>query len=524
MNLDPVSFRSREHQACLKSEWKTATRPIRVMLIQPPNIGGVRSLLSHMSKHGESIGFKPPLGLLYIATLLKEKTPHQVRVLDAQAQGFNLEECIQEVEVHRPDVVGISAWTDWWYPAFHLGRLIKNLMPEVHICYGGPHVNIYLEETLSAEHVDSIIVGDGEIPFTYLCNMFANYKIDNDLPGLHFKKYGVKNGEQRFFIQKNLDDLPIPDRSLLPLSCYTSVIGKSNFVTTMLTSRGCPHKCIFCKMNYQKMLCRSAENVIKEFERIHDLGIKEVEIYDDTFTWSKKRTKDICQGLITRKIKLTWSIRDRVNSTDPELLDLMKRSGCLRIHYGIESGVNRILGLMEKNITTDQASGAVRLAKKKGFSVLTYFMIGNKGETVKDIKRSIDFALDLDADYTEFSITIPYPGTEMYTEALSKGIISYDYWREFALRPTANFCIPEVYEENLHLGELISFRNEAVRRYYFRPGYIIREILKIKQWSEFRRKAKMGLRLMSSIFKNPISDSRSSKKKRRKHARNIRIK
>jgi len=478
----------------------SVNKPIRVMLIQPPNIGGVKSLLSHAGEKGQNIGFKPPLGLLYIATFLKAKTPHQVKILDAQAQGFNFKESLQQVQDYKPDVVGISAWTDWWYPAYHLGRLIRKDNPNLHLCYGGVHVNIYPEETLAMDHVDSVIVGDGEVPFAYLCDMVANQSISNDFPGLHFKRYGVKKAGQRFFIQEDLDALPVPDRSLLPLNCYTSVVGKANFVTTMITSRGCPYRCTFCKLNYQKTVSRSADRVIEEFKSIASLGIKEVEVYDDTFTWSKQRVIDICQGLIKQKINLTWAFRDRVNSADPQLLDLMKKSGCIRVHYGIESGVDRIIGLMKKNITIEQARKAVDLAKKMRFTVLTYFMIGNKGETAQDIKKTIDFALDLDTDYTEFSIMVPYPDTEVYAEALDRGIINHDFWREFALRPTADFSIPQLYEENISRDELIAFRNQAIRRYYFRLGYILREVLKIRQWSEFRRKVKMGSRLVLSIL------------------------
>jgi len=450
---------------------------------------------------GEGIGFKPPIGLLYVATYLKEKTPHSVEIIDAQAERLGLEETLSRVLASKPDVVGISAWTDWWYSAHQLGRMIKGKMPEAHICYGGPHAAIYPEETIQAAHTDSVIAGDGEAPFAALCDMVAKACVNNDFPGLHFKRYGAKEGDARFFIQKNLDELPLPDRTLLPIRNYSSLLGTSNFVTTMLTSRGCPYRCTYCKLSHQKTACRSAQSVIEEFKEIERLGIKEVEVYDDTFTWSKARAMDICRGLIEQNVKVAWAARDRVNAADPELLDLMKKAGCTRIHYGIESGVDRIIELMKKNITTGEARRAVSLAKERGFTVLVFFMLGNKGETAEDIRRTIDFALGLDADYAEFSITIPYPGTEMYLEALSKNIINRDYWRAFAANPTADFRVPQLYEENLAKDELTALRDEAVRRYYFRGRYIIREIAKIRRWSEFQRKAKMGLRLAFSSMR-----------------------
>lgn len=480
-------------------------KSIRTILIQPPNIGGVRSLHSHMNEEGESIGFKPPLGLLSIATLVKERGSHKIAVLDAWAKRLGFDECVNRVAEYRPDIIGISAWTDWWYAACHLGILLKERLPGTHLCYGGPHVNIFPEETLSFAHSDSIVTGDGEEPFAHLCDMIAEGAVNNDCAGLHFKRYGVKKSEKRFYIQKDLDMLPIPDRTLLPLKDYTSVLGSSDFITTMITSRGCPYRCIYCKLNYQKTLVRSAANVIGEFKKINELGIKEVEVYDDTFTWSKERALKICEGLIDEKINIKWAVRDRVNMADDELLGAMKRAGCHRIHYGVESGVDRVLTLMKKNITVSQARNAVRMAKKNNFTVLTYFMMGNKGENEADIKQTIDFSLELDADYAQFSITIPYPGTEMYLEALRNGIIKNDYWREFALRPSEGFRIPRVYEENITLHELIRLRNEAIRRYYTRPKYILREISRLRSFPEFKRKAVMALRLFTSLVKNSSS-------------------
>jgi anaerobic magnesium-protoporphyrin IX monomethyl ester cyclase len=484
----------------IEPEWEKPVRPITVLLLQPPNIGGIRSLLSHMGESGDSIGFKPPLGLLYIATYLRKDTGHDVHILDAQARRMDFDACLRHIMDLQPEVIGISAWTDWWYSAYHLGLLIKQHCPSVHLCYGGPHVSIFPEETLASSPADSIIVGDGEVPFAFLCNMISNRTISQAFPGLHFKGRELKRGDRLFFIQADLDALPIPDRTLLPIRDYTSVLSPSGLVTTMITSRGCPHRCTYCKLFFQKTISRSAGNVMEEFRQIKRLGIDEVEIYDDTFTISRERVREICNGLIGEGLQVQWAIRDRVNKADAAILDLMKKAGCSRIHYGIESGVDRILKKMKKNITTDQARRAVALAKAEQFTTLTYFMIGNLDETVEDIRKTIDFALELDADYAEFSITIPYPGTELYLESLAQGIISQDYWRPFALHPAPDFNIPQLIENSVGLDELLQLRNEAIRRYYFRPVYLCREIRKVATWGEFQRKAKMGVRLLKSLF------------------------
>lgn len=473
-------------------------KSLTVTLIQPPASGGVMSLLPQVESEGEGIGFKPPIGLLYIATYLNQRTPHKATIIDSQAERLSIEATIARVVKQAPDIIGISAWTEWWYPTHELGRLLKQALPNAHICYGGPHIGIFHEETLARPHTGSVIVGDGEIPMAALCDRLAGGD-QTPVPGLHLKQDGV-DMQNLFHIQKDLDILPIPDRTILPLNNYTSVIGKSDFISTMITSRGCPYQCIYCKLNFQKTICRSASSVLEEFEQLRKLGVREVEIYDDTFTWSKQRVVDICEGLIKQNNKIQWAIRDRVNKSDPGLLDLMKKAGCSRIHYGIESGDDEVLKLIKKNITTAQARDAVRAAMKKGFTVLTYFMFGNKGETLDKMKKTVAFAMELNSHYAQFSITIPYPGTEMYKEALEEGTIPHDFWREYATNPSENFKIPMVYEKYASLEQLRRIRDEAIKKYYFRPSYIIRELMHTRNISVFARKARMASHLLKNLL------------------------
>lgn len=494
-------LRTTKVDAHVKQAWAEPKRPIRALLIQPPTAGCVRSLLPQLANdgEGEGIGFKPPLGILYVASTVAARTPHEVKVIDAIASRLDADEVVRQVEAFAPEVVGISAWTDWWWPAHDLGRKIKERLPEVHLNYGGPHLGIYPAETLAVPFVDSVVVGDGELPFLYLCNMVANDALDNDLPGLHLKAGGIKECEGKFYIQDDLDELPIPDRTLLDRSLYGSVLSKTDLVTTMITSRGCPYKCTFCKLNFQKTLSRSAESVVAEFKQIAALGIREVEIYDDTFTWSKRRLRDICEGLIAEGIEVEWAVRDRVGNAEAELLSLMSKAGCRRIHYGVESGVNSVLDRMRKKINTGQARRAVELAKDAGMTVLTYFMFGNLDETLDDMERTIQLALELDAHYCEFSITIPYAGTEMYTEALKEGVIQDDYWLEYARNPVPNLT-PRVVEKYASLDDLKRMRDEAVRRFYFRPRYLWRESRSVRSFREVIRKGRMGGRLLQSVY------------------------
>ena len=487
-----------------KTHSLSAKRSIRVLLIQPPTLGEVHSYLPQVDEKSGGIGYKPPLGILYLATTLQEFSHHEVHVIDCIAGKRNFDSVLKEIGEYQPDLVGISAWTDFWYPAYTLGEKIKEEYCNIHLTYGGPHIGIYPKETLELPFVDSVIVGDGETPFLRLCTLIANDDEDPHFPGLHLKESGFRSGHDAFYIQENLDDLPIPDRTFLDLEKYSSVLSKTDFVTTMISSRGCPYKCTFCKLNFQKTLQQSADRVVEEFKRIADLGIREVEIYDDTFTWSKERVMEICYGLIEADIKLEWSVRDRVSSADLEMYELMYRAGCRRIHLGIESGTQKVIDRMRKNIKVEDAKKAVNYAKQAGMTVLTYFMFGNLDETLEDMRKTIDFSIELDSDYAEFSITIPYAGTEMYDEALNSGIIDYDYWREFAFKPTPNFRPPKLIEVHANIDQMISLRNQSLRRFYFRPRYLLRQVQSVGNFGEFFRKAQMGLHLLSGVM-NPRS-------------------
>ena len=179
----------------------------------------------------------------------------------------------------------------------------------------------------------------------------------------------------------------------------------------------------------------------------------------------------------------------------------MYKAGCRRIHYGIESGVQKVIDKMRKQIKVEDAITAVNNAKKAGMSVLTYFMFGNLDETYSDMQETAKFSKSLNSDYTEFSITIPYAGTEMYEEALRSKIIDHDYWLEFALRPTPNFKPPQLIENNVSIREMLELRNRAVKEYYFRPKYILKELTKTLSVSEFIKKARMGITLAQSVYR-----------------------
>lgn len=471
-------------------------KSLRVLLIQPSYKHCVQSLFS-IYNTDDGIGFKPPLGLLYIATALKKAMDCSVKILDCQLDDTDNNNIAEKIKDNY-DIVGISVWTDFWFQASAIGKRIKEIFQDVFIVLGGPHINIFPDEILKFDFVDAIVLGDGEIPMIEIVKNFSKLKKEMvDIPGVYFRK--SKNENYISYVCNELESLAIPDRTMLPIKKYTSVLSSNKYVTTMITSRGCPFSCVYCKIKCQKAVSRSTEDVVCEFEEISKLGIEEVEVYDDTFNWNYERTIEICKSIVEKGIKLKWAIRDRVDRVREDVLDYLKKAGCYRIHLGIETGSDKVMKNIKKGITLEQARNAVKLAKKKKFVTLTYFMYGLPGETLSDVKQTLKFALELDSDYVEFSIMIPYPGTESYENALRTGIIKNDYWLDFTRNPVPSFKIPQVIENLISRDDLIRFRDYSIKKYYFRPQYILNELLKLKNFGEFKRKIKMGLGLLNLI-------------------------
>ncbi len=472
---------------------------IRALIIFPPSRRAVRAMWTiHNETENSSIGAKPPLGPMYVAAYLKAHSDHEVRILDCQVENSSDSDIKNFIEHYRPHLVGISTWTDYWYDAWQCIQIIKSVDPSIHVSVGGPHASIYPETILEYSGCDSVIVGDGEVPFYWLANGISNSDIPDTLPGLHIKSRGVQLGDQKFYIHGELDTLAPPVRTMLPYKNYVNVIGQSAYSTTMITSRGCPYSCTFCKLSFQKTLSHSAEYVVDEFQRIYDLGISEIQVYDDTFTWSKQRLIDICKGIVDRGIKIDWAIRDRVSSPTAETMEWLAKAGCTRIHFGVESGSDKTLRTIKKNITTDQALNAFKLSKSFGLQTLAYFMIGLPGETIDDMRETFRFAKTLDPDYATFGVMVPYAGTEIYDEGLRSGIIPVDYWQQFAKHPEPNFVLPFFWEEFLSQKQLLQLRDEGTRGFYFRPRYLLREIRKLSTISELKRKAQMAASLFQS--------------------------
>jgi len=298
-------------------------------------------------------------------------------------------------------------------------------------------------------------------------------------------------------LESNLDSLPQPARNLIDNSRYWSVLAKRRPITTAMTSRGCPMKCIFCDRPHlgKTFRSRSARSVVDEMQDCASRGIREIFLYDDTFTIGRRRIFEIRDEIKRRSLELHWDVRARADTLDDEVVKAMKEAGVTRIHIGVESGSPRILRIMKKGITTEQAHNAFELCRRFRITSLAYFMLGNPTETSNDIDMTMQFIRRCAADYAHISITTPFPGTELYCMGLAQGLFKHDHWRRFAANPDEHFE-PPAWTENFTQQQLEDIRRQAYKAFYGRPARLFRQLIAVRSAKELWTKTRLGARLL----------------------------
>jgi len=226
---------------------------------------------------------------------------------------------------------------------------------------------------------------------------------------------------------------------------------------------------------------RSAANIADEIKLlIRDYGIREVSFYDDTFTANRENVLELCGTIRREGIDITWSCMSRIDRVDAGLLREMKSAGCHQIGYGIESADEGILRNIRKPIPLDRANQAVEWTRRAGINVRCMFMFGNPGETEETMEKTFKFALELDPDIAVFNITTPFPGTEMFDWAKENGYLLTRDWAKYDL----SGCIMRL--PTLEPEKIERFYRKAYRRFYMRPGYLIRRLFKIRNFTELQ--------------------------------------
>lgn len=429
----------------------------------------------------------PPVGLLSIAAIIRDRggVPS---IHDAYARKMSIEETISEVLHSNPDVIGITCVTPQYSQAAALVKRFKQNLPLIPVIMGGAHITALSEKVMEAlPELDFGVLREGEITIIELLHAIKNKCDFSSIEGILYRSSGIiHKTKDRDFIQ-NLDILPPPAWDLLPSltrDYRLTIVGtKSNKATSLLTSRGCPGQCTFCDVGGvgRKVRYFSAEYVIKMIEYLMtNYGINDFLIYDDNFVTLKSRTEKICEEIINRKLKIHWSCSARIDMVSPDILKLMRKAGCWQIEYGIESGSQKILDLMQKRISLEQIKRALKWTKKAGIETRGNFIFGFLGETRETLEESINFAMKIDLDYYQQTFLTPFPGSEIYNIAKDYGDFDYNFEK------MNNFVINFV-PKGLTVEELKRYSSTAFKKFYLRPRIILHHLKKIKDIKIFIR-------------------------------------
>ena len=458
---------------------------MKIALVAPP-YGEIYGSFRKTLKYGF---LNPPLSLGYLASSLESKG-HTVDMIDAETMMLTNKSLSEILTRERYGLIGITATTPDFHKALELAKLIKE-RSDIHIVLGGMHATIFRKDILAENiYFDSLVVGEGENTICELADSIENKKDLKNIKSLIFRKGDEIAENELRQVEENIDKFPFPSRNMMKNELYLRSIPKKGYVrtTAFMSSRGCPYKCIYCAIEKipgsKKIRYRSPENIVEELDIIiNKFGIKHISFNDDVLTLNKERMYEICRLIKKNGLKFTWEGLGRADNIDRELLLAMKDAGFIRISYGIESGNEDILKMVQKGETLEEIRKAYEITKSTGIVARGSMIIGLPYETRKTVLNSFKFINSLKGlDQVIINIASPYPGTKLRdmvldgtggTKLLTKGLSD--------LRRFDNAVISV---NDLEPNDLIKLQKKGLLGFYLRPHIVIRN-LQINHWRSF---------------------------------------
>lgn len=397
------------------------------------------------SNKSDKVGYSekssmPPLGIYSLGVYLKLHG-YEVMYLDLLVRRMNQSQFKDAIAAYQPDFVGISTYTETYNTVIQLSKYIKKILPEAPIMLGGPHVSFLPKEALQHESIDFVIRGEGESTFIQLLESINYGTIElKNIKGLSYKIIQNNNDKNQFIVNPNrgfittLDSLPWHLMGDMEQELYT-------ITQLIITSRGCPGKCIYCAsaaLSGRRYRARSAENVFSEmYFKYKVKGQDYFAFLDDTFTANKRRLLRICKLIENSRMKVKWRCDSRADILTYEMIDRIKEVGCLAVHIGIESGCQDVIKMINKNIDLLKAESLVRYISQEGMEVMCSFIVGHHCDTRESIKKTIALSKKFKEKYgavVALSANTPFPGTELFNNMEKLGVkLKADSWASFDL-------------------------------------------------------------------------------------------
>lgn len=466
-------------------------KKLKIVLVNPP-ISLEERYGRDLNKFGAS---SEPLGLAYLAANL-EKNNYSVSIIDSLALNLDIQGTIGKIKEEKADLVGLTILTSAYQIVKKLSEDIKKELPQVKIILGGAHATALPAETiLGVNQADYVCVGEGERTIVEVADFLSN---GGEITAINGLAYRNNKGETVFNQQRDfeseLDNFPPPARHLLPMEKYrltASRVKNNGYCPTLIIARGCPFNCAFCSHPFGRSFRHhSVTRIIYELEYlIEEFQISQANFEADTLTLDKVFLLSLCQEIIQRGInkKIQWTCESRIDTVDEKLLEMMKKAGCWQISYGIESGVQRLLDLINKGVTLNQIEKTVILTKKIGITVRGFFILGLPTETIKESWQTINFAKKLDPFWAQFTVAIPYPGTPLFDQLKEKKQIKHFNWSDYnTWGGWANKQLPFISQGRTE-EEIKKLQKRALISFYLRVVVFKRFLSQINSLDVFKK-------------------------------------
>lgn len=456
-----------DHKVTKQDNPKNNLEKVHILLMTPPCIDLYKGLR-------DVAPISPPLGLLYVASVLEKKSA-SLKIMDAFAENLDWHQIEEKFKQYNPDILGLTCVTSTFGEVAKIAGIAKKSNPNITVVVGGPHVTATPKQTLEKyPEMDIIVIGEGDYTLLDIDAALQENRELKAVKGIAYRKDNQIIVTPPRPMIHNLDEVPFPARHLVKNELYkppTHISGRDSFFS-ILSSRGCPNLCTFCssKITFGSAIrYRSPENVLEEIKQsIKFVNTNYLVFMDDTFTVNKERVLIICKML--KELNITWGSYARVNTVDEEMLIAMKDAGCNWIGFGVESGSQDILNKVKKGITIEQVRKAFKITKKLGIATTAFFILGHLDETHETIKETIKFAKEIDADFAQFNVLTPYPGTEVYERASREGLIL----RDFEDYGNPKYKDPVIKLKTMNNHELKRYWKKATYGYYLRPKMLFK--------------------------------------------------
>ncbi len=430
---------------------------------------------------------------LAYATAVLEKAGLDAKIFDFPARDWGETEYMDLLKREEPEWLVLDSTTPSIFSDIDCAKKAKEILPNCKVVMVGPHASSLPVETLKRANAAIDVVAVGEYDYSTR-DAILNYPDLKDVTGIVYWNGGdIQTNPPRPLIEA-LDELPYPAWHQLDLLKYFDGTKLHPYID-IFSGRGCPHKCTFCLwpqvMHGHKLRVRKPERVVDEMEydiKLCPEVVKGGEFFfeDDTFTLHKPTALGICEEILRRGLKVTFSVNARVDTADVHMMKMLKKAGCRELLVGFESGDQQVLNNIQKRATIEQAEEFMARTKEAGLDVHGTFVMGLPGENRDTMEKTINFATGLGLHTLQFSAAMPFPGTKYFDYTEEKGYLHTKDWSKW-LDPqgeqTGIISYPGLTRE-----EVESAVDRGLKSFYFRPSYLIKFAFKNMHWKDFTRK------------------------------------